>query len=209
MSWSTQNVTAAQVWVQDPYNWGGSEVLYDIGTSRANDQPPWISGPPHVFTFRPYDYSAGSRGALLDSVAVTATQITRVTPGPTTVGVYRGGSWYLNSQNDGSAPEFSFGFGGGSTDIPVVGDWNCDGVKTVGVFRDGAWYLKNRNDASAADVSFFYGAAADIPVVGDWDGDGCDGVGVFRNGTWYLTNQIGAALHRRLSSATVQQATNP
>ena len=113
---------------------------------------------------------------------------TKVVSGPATAGVFRRGAWYLNNQNDGSAPEFAFSYGI-TGDVPVVGDWNCSGNQTVGVFRNGAWYLNNENDGSGPEAAFNFGQAGDIPVVGDWDGDGCDGVGVFRNGQWILSNQ--------------------
>ncbi|MGH9167442.1 MAG: twin-arginine translocation signal domain-containing protein [Acidimicrobiia bacterium] len=73
--------------------------------------------------------------------------------------------------------------------IPVVGDWDGDGVATAGVFHDGTWYLKNRNDSGPPELVFPYGNPGDIPVVGNWDGQGGDTVGVVRsNGHWFLRN---------------------
>jgi len=75
---------------------------------------------------------------------------------------------------------------GNSDDIPVVGDWNGDGIDTPGVVRGGMWYLRNSNLPGDADVSFVYGNSDDIPVVGVWNGDGIDTPGVVRGGMWYL-----------------------
>lgn len=72
--------------------------------------------------------------------------------------------------------------------IPVIGDWNGDGVPTIGVFDDGVWYLRNSSTVGPATIVFGFGDPGDTPIVGDWNGDGVDTVGVVRNGTWYLRN---------------------
>jgi protocatechuate 3,4-dioxygenase beta subunit len=79
-------------------------------------------------------------------------------------------------------------FYGAPLDIPLVGDWNGDGIDTVAVFNGGQWYLDVDGDGkwSEGDLAFTYGQKGDTPVVGDWDGNGVDEVGVFRNGTWIL-----------------------
>jgi hypothetical protein len=112
-------------------------------------------------------------------------------------GVYRAegihGWWYINYDFDETTnKKFKYGL---AADLPVSGDWDCDGIETVGVFRpsNNSWYLNNQLDETS---SYFppleYGASGDIAVAGDWDGDGCDSVGVFRpsNNTWYLNNDI-------------------
>jgi hypothetical protein len=79
--------------------------------------------------------------------------------------------------------------------IPVVGDWNGDGLDTVGVMvysfdLDGhiRWDLRNTNAAGAPDISTHYSRGRDVPVTGDWDGDGDDSIGVVRGDTWLLRN---------------------
>ncbi len=74
-------------------------------------------------------------------------------------------------------------------DVPLVGDWNGDGVDTVGVFRSGTFLLGN-GTSGRADVVFGFGQAGDQPVSGDWDGDGRDSVGVYRAGMVYLRNSL-------------------
>jgi hypothetical protein len=80
---------------------------------------------------------------------------------------------------------FQYGHG---RDIPVVGDWNGDGISTIGVFRDGVWVLDTDGDGvlTRADARAQFGEANDSPVVGDWNGDGVDDLGVFQSGRWKL-----------------------
>jgi peptidoglycan hydrolase-like protein with peptidoglycan-binding domain len=86
---------------------------------------------------------------------------------------------------------FYFGLGG---DVPIAGDWDCDGVDTPGMYRpaDGFVYLRNSSTTGPADVSFYFGLPDDVPIAGDWDGDGCDTVGVLRpaEARLYLTNGL-------------------
>ena len=81
-------------------------------------------------------------------------------------------------------------------DVPVVGDWNGDGVRTIGVFRDGTWYLDVNGDGrfDENDRTVQFGQAGDIPVVGDWNGKGKDQVGVFRQGKWLLDSNGNGSL---------------
>ncbi|MFT7644275.1 MAG: serine-aspartate repeat-containing protein C/D/E, partial [Pirellulaceae bacterium] len=77
---------------------------------------------------------------------------------------------------------------GGSTHVPVSGDWNGDGIHAIGVFRDGQWQLDMNGDGryTDADVSVKFGREGDTPIVGDFDGNGIDDVGVFRGGEWII-----------------------
>jgi hypothetical protein len=110
--------------------------------------------------------------------------------------------WYLHNANGVGAPDggpFAYGVAGW---VPVVGDWDGDGVDTIGMFdpATGTWYLRNSNDAGAPDAGqFAYGLGNWLPVVGDWDGNGADGIGIIdptgvsdfvtgRGGVWYLRN---------------------
>jgi len=99
------------------------------------------------------------------------------------------GQWHLR-YGDGSVESFYFGIPG---DVPLLGDWNCDGVDSVALFRpsSGFVYLSNRNSFGFAESDFFYGNGGDVPIAGDWDGDGCDTLGVQRGGQFFLTNSLG------------------
>ncbi|HEX6899001.1 MAG TPA: Calx-beta domain-containing protein [Thermoanaerobaculia bacterium] len=85
---------------------------------------------------------------------------------------------------------FVFGLAG---DIPLMGDWNGDGIDTPGVFRNGTFYLRNSNTTGVADISFNFGTSTDIPVVGDWNGDGIDTVGIWNGAFFYLKTANTAA----------------
>ncbi|MFA6363401.1 PKD domain-containing protein [Methanoregula sp.] len=105
------------------------------------------------------------------------------------IGIFRDttGSWYLDYNNDGTVDKaVKFGKSG---DIPVVGDFNADGISDIGVFRPSAcsWYLDYNSDGTA-DKTVKFGTNGDTPVVGDWNNSGITGIGVFRNttGSWYL-----------------------
>jgi uncharacterized delta-60 repeat protein len=78
-------------------------------------------------------------------------------------------------------------------DIPLMGDWDGDGVRTPGVFRPSTatFYLASaKSDGGGSVMGFQFGNPTDVPVVGDWNGDGKDTVGVFRRsqGRWYFAS---------------------
>ncbi len=101
------------------------------------------------------------------------------------------GLWHLRNEAGG---ERSFYYGNPG-DVPLVGDWDCDGIDTPGMYRqsDGYVYLRNSNTAGVADRRFFLGNPQDIPIAGDFDGDGCDTVSVYRatEGKVYIVNRLG------------------
>ena len=68
--------------------------------------------------------------------------------------------------------------------VPIMGDWDGDGVSTPGVVKSGVFLLNNQNDNSDPEITFTFGDARGFPVVGDWDGNGKDEVAVFRAGVW-------------------------
>jgi uncharacterized protein (DUF2141 family) len=116
--------------------------------------------------------------------------------GFTSIGVFRNGAWYLDSNGNGqwdpgvdiAIPAGSFGL---SNDKPITGDWNGDGITNIGVFRNGAWYLdangsRTWNAGDIAIPSGQFGLANDIPITGDSNGDGITNIGVFRRGAWYV-----------------------
>ena len=98
------------------------------------------------------------------------------------------GLWHLHGER-----AFYFGTPG---DVPMLGDWDCDGVDTAGLYRptDGYVYLTNVNATSVATTRFHLGIAGDVPLAGDWDGDGCDTVSVYRpsEGRVFIADRLGA-----------------
>lgn len=93
--------------------------------------------------------------------------------------------WYFRQIEGPGDPDLVVEYGRPG-DIPVVGDWNGNGVHTLGVVRGNRWLLRNRNSAGSADYDFVFGEPGDIPVVGDWNGDGRFGIGVVRGSRWLL-----------------------
>lgn len=58
------------------------------------------------------------------NLSANGTASVTVTPGNTTVGVFRDGMFYLKNSNEaGAAGDINFGFGL-PTDTPLVGDWD-------------------------------------------------------------------------------------
>jgi FtsP/CotA-like multicopper oxidase with cupredoxin domain len=112
--------------------------------------------------------------------------------GPEKVGVFRNGYWYRDTNGNniweaGVDASSKLGIAG---DIPVVGDWDGNGVSRIGVFRGaGYWYRDTNGNGvwdSGTDSTTKFGIAGDLPVTGDWNNDGVTEIGVFRGGTWYL-----------------------
>lgn len=81
--------------------------------------------------------------------------------------------------------QFTYGRYG---DIPLIGDWDGDGVETPTIRRNNVYHLRNTLTSGVADRSYSFGWNSDIPISGDWDGDGVDTLGVFRDGRFYLRN---------------------
>ncbi len=108
LSWLTRNVTNAEVYVSPIPGGGSGETLFAgfencpgpgtgaVCPSSTGEQAPWITQ--SGFTFKLYDYSGGTRGALLDSVTVsghienTPPPPPPVTPPPTPTGTPPPGS---------------------------------------------------------------------------------------------------------------------
>ena len=123
-------------------------------------------------------------------------------PSGTSTGGFSAGAWTVSNvnaeQRSTSSDAFTSYRWGKAGDLPVVGDWDGDGIHTVGIVRPNATtggnhFLLRNSDGSVAD--FWYGAYGDRPVVGDWDGDGVWTPGAVRAGVWSLrnTNTTGAA----------------
>jgi hypothetical protein len=115
-----------------------------------------------------------------------------------TIGSFSNGVWKIRNANfplvvlpaPFGATTINFGSPG---DLPIVGDWNNDGIDTPGVYRPstGQFFLTNSTATTPpVDITAIFGVAEDLPVAGDWNGDGFDSVGVFRPsaGQFFLTD---------------------
>jgi len=112
---------------------------------------------------------------------------------PATIGTYTAATstFKLRSSNTPGPADKIVAFGAPG-DMPIVGDWNGDGIETIGVYRnsDGTFHLSNSNVSPHEDIVFTYGGPPYQyqPIAGDWNGDGTDTVGLFSQGGFFLRN---------------------
>ncbi len=112
-------------------------------------------------------------------------------------------TWYLKNSLAPGLSDLVFNFGPPRNDnqwVPVVGDWNGDGLDTIGFYErsTSTWYLKNSFGQGFSDVVFNFGPSNSgwVPLAGDWDGNGVDSIGFFHpaTATWYFKNSLGQGL---------------
>lgn len=97
------------------------------------------------------------------------------------------GTWYIRLPGTPQIVRF-----GSAGDIPVMADYDGDGVTDVAVFRPstGVWYWINSSNGQVAARQF--GLAGDRPVAADYDKDGRVDIAVYRpsNGVWYVFRSL-------------------
>ncbi len=201
-------------WIRDMFSWAASHphvvalIYFNFNKSREPNETDWRVWVPNTV-------NAGWRDGMLQ--ASTAYQFPLTTwfqPGSLTLGVTPGvnvcpsgedcDTVALQASNGlfkiltyATAAEashtFFYGLGG---DVPISGDWDCDGVETLGLYRrsTGYVYLRNSNSQGNANITFFFGIPGDVPVAGDFNGNGCDTVGIYRpsEGRFYLSDTLGS-----------------
>lgn len=109
-------------------------------------------------------------------------------PGGHSVGLFDPlrGLWFLRD-GGGRTTRMSFGRAG---DIPLVGDWDGDGIDTPAVYRpqEGRLLIRGSRD----EIAFVYPIPpGGLPVVADTNGDGRDTVSLARGGRLYLMDGLG------------------
>ncbi len=147
-----------------------------------------------TFTYVVDDTQAGT-----SNIATVTVEVLDIGIGEDSVGVYNPGTgtFFLRfTNNSGVADVPAFNFGSPNGQLPIVGDWNGDGVSTIGLYNrnTGQFRLRNSNDAGPVDVPLFIvGSPEGLPIVGDWNGDGVDSVGVYNpaTATFQLVNGQG------------------
>lgn len=119
--------------------------------------------------------------------------------GRTDVAVWRpeNGVWYIHQSGDEGVLLVRWGTTtmhptGGLPDVPVVADYDGDGLTDIAVWRPDSgewWVLKSSTnyDHDRATV-YRWGKLGDVPVQADYDGDGLADYAVFRTteNRWYI-----------------------
>lgn len=76
--------------------------------------------------------------------------------------------------------------------MPLLADWNGDGVATPGVFAAGQWLITNAAIGRSTWEGFAsLGSDGDIPLTGNRDGDGKADIATFRDGIWNWRDSTG------------------
>jgi plastocyanin len=153
--------------------------LQPSGSSAQNPSHTYTT--PGTYQVALQAYNAGGYNSTRKTGYIT------VTNPVAKIGVYRPSAHTFYLKN-GTTTAINWGI---STDLPVTGDWNADGITDVGVFRPAThmFYLKN-GTTTWTTTAINWGASTDLPVTGDWNADGITDVGVFRPSThmFYLRN---------------------
>jgi hypothetical protein len=194
--WAFSTTFHLNDWSAGPYNSGNDwwHTGYAVG------------GLPADYEDTQYLALYNNGGLIWGSVPTdgTATPTATITPSVTntpqppradTVGAYQGGMFYLRNTNTTGVADIVSAFGDSSTDLPVAGDWNGDGVDTIGVYRatTGFFFLSDSNTAPAVNYTVLFGNPGDAPFAGRWDNTMTgDGIGVYRNsnGILYQKKQL-------------------
>lgn len=104
---------------------------------------------------------------------------------PSTIGIYRNGKWYIDSDGDRifTAADRIVNFGGLPDDVPLTGD-----ARALALYRGSTGDFVFDDDVDGtADRSIHHPLqAGEIPIVGDWNGDGRSDIGVFSQGIWRI-----------------------
>lgn len=103
------------------------------------------------------------------------------------------GVWYVLYSNTGftvGAPifdNFPWGMGG---DVPIIEDFDGDGVLDLAVWRpsNGTWFILPFGFHYCFPCAVQFGLPGDVPYVGDYNGDGRVDLAVFRpsTGQWFI-----------------------
>jgi len=168
-------------------------------TSTASN----TSTPTHTLTFTSSPtstntptYTVTSTSSYTPTLVPSATPTATLTftnspvpPHPDTIGVYKNGIFYLRNSNSTGFADIAAAFGGDESDLPVVADWNGDGVDTLGIYRNstGFFFLSDSNVSPTVSYTVLFGNPGDTPFAGKWTADmSGSGVGVYRNSNGIL-----------------------
>ena len=175
--------TSYQVWSAKTINGPFAKVGPDLPANSTSASVPIVPTDPLCIRV---DASNG--------VGISPSNVVCIPAGGDSYGLVDPGTgiWTLTDV-EGDSKVFYYGNPG---DVPLAGDWNCDGTDTPGLYRqsDGYVYLRNSNTQGVADRSFYFGDPGDTPLAGDFNGDGCDTVSLYRpsEARFYVINTLGS-----------------
>jgi hypothetical protein len=123
------------------------------------------------------------------------------------VGIYRPSTNHVYAYSDAGTKAFALdGAYGSGGDIPVVGDFDGNGVADLAVYRDGNWNIDTNHDYLSDKVVTFGGVAGDVPLAADFDGDGIADLVIYRSGTWLIrSSKTGQTSQRSLGGASADK----
>ena len=103
------------------------------------------------------------------------------------------GIWIIMETEHGTVQVMDGSLHWENRDIPVVGDWNGNGITEIGVFRDNhTWNVDYNGNGvwdghAGGDRIYITGKPGDVPVPGDWNGNNITEMAVFRGShNWYI-----------------------
>ena len=93
--------------------------------------------------------------------------------------------------------------------IPLLADWNGDGVSTPGRYSEGQWSTSTSAVKSGTwqDKATFGGQPGDIPLTANMDRDGKADLGIFNNGQWQWQLSTGKVKTANFGAAGDQPVT--
>ncbi|WP_164103410.1 dockerin type I domain-containing protein [Candidatus Laterigemmans baculatus] len=128
------------------------------------------------------------------------------------VGLKDGNRWYLDTDHDFRVDTT---FSGDLVGLPVVGDFDGDGIDDLGAWADDLFSLDLSSDGidGLLDAQFRFGfpGVREIPFAADFDGDGVDDLGLWNpdatglapgeHGEWYVLMSQTAPITDRITPA--------
>jgi len=163
---------------------GGKQHNYGYGIAIDSNRNVYVTGESWDSPVNPH---TGSSDAFVAKIVQ-----------PHTIGVYRRNvaTFFLDSSGDGAwgVGDWSSSSFGGTSTLPVVGDWNGDGYEEIGVYYPtwGWWFLDFNGNGlwdDGVDLAYTFGGEMNaMPVAGDWNKDGFDDIGLYypTTGWWAL-----------------------